>query len=140
MIKIRKKSAGFSIIACLLFSLTSYGAAAERENLKEELIRLSANPSEIWFCAHRANTYNGLKTTNIPENSVEAIQQAYVAGADIVEIDVRKTADNRFVIMHDASINRTTTGKGNVKDLTLAQIKSYKLKAANGQTKKVLVK
>jgi glycerophosphoryl diester phosphodiesterase/sugar lactone lactonase YvrE len=110
----------------------SYGTAVEHENLADELKKLSAHPSEIWLCAHRGNTYSG-KANNIPENSVEAIRQAIAAGADMVEIDIRKTADNRFVLMHDATINRTTTGTGNVSDLTLAQIKSYKLKA-NGTT------
>jgi glycerophosphoryl diester phosphodiesterase/outer membrane protein assembly factor BamB len=109
-----------------------------KENLGDELKKLALTPSETWICSHRGNTYSG-KASNIPENSVEAIRQAIAAGADMVEIDVRKTADNRFVLMHDATINRTTTGKGNVSDLTLAQIKSYKLKAASGSTTNCVV-
>jgi glycerophosphoryl diester phosphodiesterase len=128
----------FAGVTNLLLSPVIF-AGTVKENLGQELKNLSANPSEIWFCAHRANTYQGVKVANIPENSVEAVQQAFNAGASMVEIDVRKTADNQFVIMHDASINRTTTGKGNVKDLTLAQIKSYKLKATGGTTTNCVV-
>lgn len=50
----------------------------------------------------------------------------------MVEIDVRTTSDGHFVLMHDATITRTTNASGNVKDKTLAQLKSYKLRAANG--------
>ncbi|GAB6013289.1 glycerophosphodiester phosphodiesterase family protein [Viscerimonas tarda] len=101
------------------------------KSLHTELQRLVSNPSEIWLCAHRANTYAG-KQNGIPENSVEAIQQAIEAGANMVEIDVRTTSDGHFVLMHDAAITRTTNASGNVKDKTLAQLKSYKLRAANG--------
>jgi glycerophosphoryl diester phosphodiesterase len=101
------------------------------KGLKAELQRLAATPSEIWLCAHRGNTYEG-KQNNIPENSIEAIQKAVEAGADMVEIDVRTTADGHFVLMHDATINRTTNASGNVKDKTLAQLKIYKLRDGNG--------
>jgi glycerophosphoryl diester phosphodiesterase len=60
-----------------------------------------------------------------PENTVAAIKKAQQLGVDIMELDVRQTKDGHLVIMHDASINRTTNGKGNVKDLTLAQIKTF---------------
>ena len=53
-------------------------------------------------------------------------------GADFVEVDVRMSKDNRLVIMHDADINRTTDGKGFVKDYTLQELK--KLDAGNGET------
>jgi glycerophosphoryl diester phosphodiesterase len=101
------------------------------KSLKSELWRLASRPSEIWLCAHRANTYGGIQA-GIPENSVEAIQQAIAAGANMVEIDVQATLDGHFVLMHDATINRTTNASGNVKDKTLAQLKTYRLRAANG--------
>ncbi|KAA6341281.1 putative glycerophosphoryl diester phosphodiesterase 1 [termite gut metagenome] len=101
------------------------------KSLHTELQRLVANPLDIWLCTHRANTYAG-KQNGIPENSVEAIQKAIEVGANMVEIDVRTTSDGHFVLMHDATITRTTNASGNVKDKTLAQLKSYKLRAANG--------
>jgi glycerophosphoryl diester phosphodiesterase len=101
------------------------------KRLGDELQRLVSNPSEIWLCAHRANTYAG-KQNGIPENSIEAIRKAMELGADMLEIDVRTTSDGHFVLMHDATITRTTNASGNVKDKTLAQLKSYKLRTENG--------
>ncbi|MBD1427298.1 glycerophosphodiester phosphodiesterase family protein [Sphingobacterium arenae] len=67
-----------------------------------------------------------------PENSLKAIELAIEAGADIVEIDVAKTKDGHLVLMHDKTINRTTTGKGNIVDWTLDSLKTLKLKNGAG--------
>lgn len=40
-------------------------------------------------------------------------------GVDMVEIDIQRTADGQFVLMHDATLDRTSTGKGRVSDYTL---------------------
>ena len=53
-------------------------------------------------------------------------------GAGFVEVDVRMSKDKRLVIIHDADINRTTDGKGLVKDYTLQELK--KLDAGDGET------
>lgn len=47
-----------------------------------------------------------------PENSLWSIKCAADAGADVVEIDVSLTKDSILVLMHDKTIDRTTTGKG----------------------------
>ncbi|MDQ0218048.1 glycerophosphodiester phosphodiesterase family protein [Peribacillus cavernae] len=57
-----------------------------------------------------------------PENTMTSYRQAYDLGADLIETDVQKTKDGHLVIMHDYTVNRTTNGTGNVKDLTLDQI------------------
>jgi glycerophosphoryl diester phosphodiesterase len=49
-------------------------------------------------------------------------------GADYVEIDVRTTKDGALVIMHDSTVDRTTTGHGPVRNLTLAEIRPLKVK------------
>src|SRR5689334_1093242 len=58
------------------------------------------------------------------ENTLAAIRNAIRLGADYVELDVRATSDGHIVIMHDRSVDRTTNGKGNVKDLDLATIRA----------------
>ena len=58
-----------------------------------------------------------------PENTLLAIGAAMAAGVDMVEIDVRMTADGYVVLLHDEKVNRTTDGKGRVGDMTLAQVK-----------------
>jgi len=58
-----------------------------------------------------------------PENTLVAHEAAFAMGARGVEFDVRCTKDGHFVLIHDAKVNRTTNGKGRVKDMTLAEIK-----------------
>ncbi len=58
-----------------------------------------------------------------PENTLLAFEKALAEGVDGIENDVQLTKDGQIIIMHDESIDRTTDGKGWVKDLTLAQLK-----------------
>jgi glycerophosphoryl diester phosphodiesterase len=58
-----------------------------------------------------------------PENTIPAVLGAIEAGADYVELDVRTTSDGVLVLMHNASVDERTTGKGLVKDLSLAEIR-----------------
>ncbi|WP_238387638.1 glycerophosphodiester phosphodiesterase family protein [Pararcticibacter amylolyticus] len=71
---------------------------------------------------------------NAPENSINAIDRAIKMGIDIVEIDVRKTKDNQLVLLHDKTIDRTTSGKGKVSDWTLDSLKTLKLRQGHGGT------
>ena len=59
-----------------------------------------------------------------PENTLVAFRRSLAAGADVLEMDVRTTADGHLVVLHDATVDRTTDGRGAVKEMTLAQIKS----------------
>ncbi len=63
-----------------------------------------------------------------PENSLPAIRDAILLGADAVELDVRTTKDDSLVLMHDSSVDRTTTGTGRVRDLTFAEIRRLRFK------------
>lgn len=53
-----------------------------------------------------------------------AFRKALEAGADGIEFDARLTADGQIVIMHDATVDRTTNGKGKVRNLSLAEIRN----------------
>lgn len=80
----------------------------------------------VLVAAHRADWRNA------PENSLDAMRRAIRMGVDIIEVDVRRTKDGRFVIMHDPALDRTTTGKGLVADYTLAELRELRLLAATG--------
>ena len=67
-----------------------------------------------------------------PENSLAAIRAALWMGQDGVELDVRHTADDQLVVMHDGSVDRTTDGKGSVSGMTLKEVVALKLKGENG--------
>ena len=53
-----------------------------------------------------------------PENTLLAFEQAMAQGADALELDVRITADGVPVVIHDATVDRTTNGRGYVRDLS----------------------
>jgi glycerophosphoryl diester phosphodiesterase len=67
-----------------------------------------------------------------PENTLAAFALAVELGADGVELDVQLTSDREMVVIHDETLDRTTSGAGWVKDLTLAEIKA--LDASYGRT------
>ncbi|MEV7195047.1 glycerophosphodiester phosphodiesterase family protein [Streptomyces sp. NPDC093510] len=67
-----------------------------------------------------------------PENSLDAIRAGFADGAEIVEVDVRLTKDKVPVLMHDATVDRTTNGTGRVADLTHAQVRGLRLRAGLG--------
>ena len=58
-----------------------------------------------------------------PENTLHAFERARAAGTDVLEMDVRSTADGALVIHHDETVERTTDGRGRVGELTLAELK-----------------
>ena len=72
----------------------------------------------IWVAAHR-----GSSATH-PENTMEAFAAAVAAGVDQLETDVRITKDGELVLIHDATLDRTTNGSGDVKDYTLTELKA----------------
>lgn len=59
-----------------------------------------------------------------PENTLAAFHKAIGHGAQMIEFDVQLSRDKVPVIMHDATVNRTTNGRGRISDLTLAQIRA----------------
>ncbi len=59
-----------------------------------------------------------------PENSLAAIQEAIRLELDYVEIDVRMTADNHLVLMHNSTIDKMTRSTGKILDFTLQQLKA----------------
>jgi glycerophosphoryl diester phosphodiesterase len=67
-----------------------------------------------------------------PENSLLAFRNALALGVDFLETDVHLTADSEAVIVHDPTLDRTTTGQGAVRDVKLADLFGVRLKAADG--------
>jgi len=78
----------------------------------------------IYVAAHR-----GWKS-KYPENTLEAFEAALALGVDQLETDVHITKDGALVLIHDATVDRTTNGTGLVSDFTLAELKT--LDAGNG--------
>lgn len=73
--------------------------------------------TQVW--AHRGASHDA------PENTMAAFRKAVEMGADGIELDVQMTRDGEVVVIHDENINRTSNGKGCVKDMTLEELKQY---------------
>ncbi|MEO1009423.1 MAG: glycerophosphodiester phosphodiesterase family protein [Planctomycetota bacterium] len=85
----------------------------------------------VLVVAHRG-AHRGLGAS-APENSIAAIEDAITMGCDMVEVDVRRTSDGRFVLMHDTTVDRTTTGSGYLHQLTLSEVRRLRLLDAAGE-------
>ena len=79
---------------------------------------------------HHAVPTRGLGSA--PENSLAALEHCVAIGVDMIEIDVRRTADGELVVIHDATVDRTMNGKGAVSGLTLAELRRMRLRQNQG--------
>lgn len=106
----------------LAIGAVAFSAAAQQKSDTIRAKLLDPQCPEILVAAHRGDW------RNYAENTLEGIQSAISLGADIVEIDLRRTKDGELILMHDSKVDRTTNGKGRVADMTLAQIKALNVK------------
>lgn len=60
-----------------------------------------------------------------PENTLRSFEKAIELGVDQIELDVHLSKDNELIVIHDEKLDRTTNGKGYVKDFTLAELKKF---------------
>jgi glycerophosphoryl diester phosphodiesterase len=81
----------------------------------------------IWVAAHRG------WCAKYPENTMEAFRAAVELGVDQIELDVRVTRDGELVIIHDATVDRTTNGTGKVSDKLLAELKALDAGSHKGE-------
>lgn len=100
-----------SPVALLLFNKWNYN--------KKDLERME-------IIGHRGGASIG------PENTLACYKKGIAAGADIIEIDIHLTKDNKIVVCHDQTINRTTNGKGKIREMTLNEIRQYRVVDADG--------
>lgn len=108
---------------CLFLTL-SIQAVGRIDSL---LAILKSNDSGyVFVVAHRGDWRHA------PENSISAINNAAAMGVDMVEIDIQKTKDGDFVLMHDGNINRMTDGTGNISDYTVEELKRFRLRFNDG--------
>lgn len=73
---------------------------------------------QVVIAAHRG------MAAGYPENTLAAFRHSVSAGFPVIEVDLRATADGHIVIMHDETVDRTTSGTGEVGRMTLAEVRS----------------
>jgi glycerophosphoryl diester phosphodiesterase len=84
---------------------------------QEVKLILTNAANQTLVMAHRGDSVDA------PENTLPAFQAAIDHGADAAEMDVQMTKDGTIVVLHDSSIDRTSTGSGNIWDVTYDEIK-----------------
>ena len=106
------------IFSLLLIAIS--GINAQNRKLRANL--LDKNNHSVMVVSHRGDWRNA------PENSLQAIQNCIDMGVDMVEVDLKKTKDGHLIVMHDQTIDRTTTGKGKPENYTLEELRRFRLK------------
>lgn len=113
-----------------LFAPLGANALTPAQILRADFLDHSAS-ARIMTTAH-TGAWRSAPTTEAPENSIASVQNAIDVGADILEIDIRRTSDGQLVLMHDETVDRTTNGTGRVDQLTLSALSALRLQELRG--------
>jgi glycerophosphoryl diester phosphodiesterase len=101
-------------ISWILFMIVITGSNAQK-------VSLPVAKHKFIVIAHRGDH------VLVPENTLAAYKNGIKNGVDFVEIDLRTTKDSVLVIMHDATVDRMTNGKGKIVDLTYTELKKLQV-------------
>ena len=73
-----------------------------------------------------------------PENTLTSFGKAMeIKGLTGIELDIQLTSDGHMVVIHDEKVDRTTDGKGFVRDYTLEELKKLKIDSVNGEIERI---
>lgn len=130
--RIPKILPGVLILALLISWVPAYAQSGLKvirlKSPKDAHRFLRFSPGDLPVIAgHRGTVEDGF-----PENSIEGMEHTLKFTPAIFEIDPRMTKDSVIVLMHDAALDRTTTGTGNIADHTYAELQKLYLKDAKG--------
>ena len=116
--------------ATLLATLVLVAAPGARASLPAlpALLDCAREASLTLLSAHRGGPRPGA-----PESSLAALEASIADGALFLEIDLAETRDGVLVLMHDRTVDRTTTGSGAVAALTLAELRALRLRDRDGR-------
>ena len=78
------------------------------------------------------SAHRGGPAPGFPENAIETFKRTYESAPVLIELDVRRTSDGELILLHDATLDRTTTGTGNVAAITQEALAALKLKDPTG--------
>ncbi|KAA0988667.1 glycerophosphodiester phosphodiesterase family protein [Dyadobacter aurulentus] len=142
--KFRLKNLGLHSLVLSLTLLAISLSAVKGQNQIHVLKLKSAKDLHAFFrytgndvlliAGHRGGMVKGF-----PENSIATFENTLKHTPAFFEIDPRLTKDSVLVLLHDATLDRTTTGKGKLSDYTYAQLKDIRLKDAEGNVTDFLI-
>lgn len=115
-------------------NLTNYYTKTETDNIIQDYVDEKINKTEpdspnVRYIAHRGFS------SKAPENTIPAYEEAGKSKYWGAETDIAETSDGEFVLMHDATVDRTTNGTGKVSDMTLEQIKALTIDSGSNISK-----
>lgn len=122
---------GISCVAILVAALAGFVTPGQAEGTRVEQILERFEHANLWrdhvmIVAHRGGWMENGRIVHA-ENSIEGIRNAVALGVEMVEIDVRKSKDGEFVVLHDSWLDRTTSCRGEVVQRTVAELKQCRL-------------
>lgn len=118
------------ISLCLLLGTLLLTACQSNNDVPKSILDFNPKTNQdLLISAHRG----GKGLADYPENCLETLQFLHKKGVRIFEIDIATTKDDQLVLMHDKSLERTSTGQGTVREKTLEELQQLQLKDDNGQ-------
>lgn len=119
------------LLVMLTFLLVNCQTERNQEiSSRFKTIMADSNASNPVIMAHR-----GRLSESVPENSMLSFEEIHQFSKDLlVEFDVRMTADSVYVLLHDETLDRTTTGTGLLKDVTFEELKAIRLLNITGDS------
>ena len=134
----RTGSSSRHCLTLLLLGLLCFSLCAEAQDGPLHRMKFK-RPADLHAYFHYSGGRQGIVSghrggieNNLPENSIAAFENTLTYTPAFFEIDPRLTKDSIIILMHDATLDRTTNGKGKVSDYTWAELKQLKLKDAAG--------
>jgi glycerophosphoryl diester phosphodiesterase len=107
------KTAALLLSSVGLYSIANYSAEIANIRPRKKIFE----DGKFWIIGHRG--FSG----RFPENTMLSFEQAVAIGVDAIEFDVHATRDSKIVVIHDATLERTTNVNGRVADHTWAELK-----------------
>lgn len=133
---------GVAIAATACGTAAGVDAGADRFDAGRDAATEPVAPRDGGWPDHPLLTWGGLNIAHRggagerPEHTLEAYAHALEVGADVLELDLHRTADGALVVMHDATVDDTTDGTGAIAEMTLAEVRAldagYRFGAADG--------
>lgn len=104
-------------LAVLAAAVAPVGSASAEPDAPNEPKEAVESALDLSLTAHRGAPGHG-----VGENTFEAFRKAIAAGATAIETDVRRTKDNKLILLHDSGVGRTTNCRGPIPIWTRAQL------------------
>ena len=104
----------------------AWGQESRVDEILDRLRNANQHRDHVMVVAHRGSWWKDGEIVEA-ENSIASIERAVRLGVEMVELDVQKTSDGRFVILHDKTLDRTTTCQGAVAEKTFDAVRECRL-------------